>query len=58
MYNKHEYVGGTNEKTHDSQTRESNYSPSDTGGCARNHDDEHKNEEYDNYIDPPSKKMI
>ena len=56
--NKHEYVGGTNEKTHDSQTRESEDSPSDTDGCAGNLDDEHKYEEDDDYIDPPSKKTI
>ena len=42
--NKHEYVGGTNEKTRDSHTREYDDSPSDTDGCARNLDDEHKNE--------------
>ena len=28
---------------------------SDTDSCARNLDEEHKNEEDDNYIDPPSK---
>ena len=39
--NKHEYVGGTNEKTRDSQTRESDDSPSDTDGCAINLDEEH-----------------
>ena len=54
--NKHEYIDGTNEKTCDAQTCESDDSPSDTDGCARNLDDEHKNEEDDNYIDPPSKK--
>ena len=52
--NNHEYVGSTNEKTRDSQTRESEDSPSDTDGCARNLDDEHKNEEDDYCIDPPS----
>ena len=52
--NKYEYVGGTNEKTRDSQTREYDDSPSDTDGCARNLDDEHKNEEDDDYIDPSS----
>ena len=41
--NNHEYVGGTNEKTRDSQTSESDDSPSDTDGCARNLDNEHKN---------------
>ena len=56
--NKHEYDGVTNEKTRDSQTRESEDYPSDTDGCARNIYDEHKNKEDDDYIDPPSKKMI
>ena len=51
--NKQDQVGVTNDKT-----RESDDYPSDTDGCARNIDDEHKKEEYDNYIDPPSKKMI
>ena len=51
--NKQDYVGGTNYKT-----REYNDSPSDTDGCARNLDDEHKNEEDDDYIYPLSKKMI
>ena len=37
-----DYRGDTNEKT-----RESDYSPSDTDGCARNLGDEHKNEEYE-----------
>ena len=36
------------------KTRESDYSPSYTDGCARNLDDEHKNEEDDEYIEPPS----
>ena len=36
---KQEYVGGANDKT-----RESDDSPSDTDVCARNLDDEHKNE--------------
>ena len=56
--NKHEYVGGTNEKTHDYQTCESDDFPSDTDSCAIHLDDEHKNEEDDDYIEPPSKKMI
>ena len=51
--NNHEYVGGTNDKT-----RESDNSQSDTDGCARNIDEEHKNEEDDDYIDPPSKTKI
>ena len=54
--NNHEYIGGTNEKTRYSQTHESDDSPSDTDGCARNIDYEHKNEEDDDYIDPPLKK--
>ena len=54
--NKQDYAGGTNDKTRDSQTRESGDSWSDTDVCARNIDEEHKNEEDDDYIDPPSKK--
>ena len=42
--NKQDYAGVTNDKTHDSQTREYGYSRSDTDVCARNHDKEHKNE--------------
>ena len=42
--NKQEYVGGTNDKTRDSHTREYEDSRSDTDGCARNLDEEHKNE--------------
>ena len=52
--NKQDYAGVTNDKTRDSQTRESGYSRSDTDGCARKLDEEHKNEEDDDYIDPPS----
>ena len=51
--NKKDYVGVTNEKI-----REYDDSPSDTNGCARNIDDKHKNEKDDDYINPPSKKMI
>ena len=40
--NKQDYVGGTNDKT-----RESDDSPNDTDGCARNLDNEHKKEEDD-----------
>ena len=47
--NKQDYVGGTNDNT-----RESDDYPSDTDGCARNLGDEHKNEEDDKYIEPPS----
>ena len=43
------YVGGTNDKT-----RESDDSPSDTDGCTRNLENEHKNEEDDEYIETPS----
>ena len=51
--NKQDYVGGTNDKTRDYQTCESEDYRSDTDGCARNIDEEHKNEEDDDYIDPP-----
>ena len=37
--NKQDFIGGTNDKT-----GESGYYSSDTGGCARNLADEHKNE--------------
>ena len=47
--NKQDYVGGTNDKT-----RESDDAPSDTDSCARNLDNEHKNEEDNKYIEPPS----
>ena len=47
--NKVEYRGDTNDKT-----RESDDNPSGTYGCVRNLDYEHKNEEYDKYIEPPS----
>ena len=42
--NKQDYVGVTNDKTRDSQTRESEDSRSDTDGCSINIDEEHKNE--------------
>ena len=35
-------MGGTNDKTHDSHTRETSDSPSDNGSCARNLYEEHK----------------
>ena len=54
--NKQDYAGSTNEKTRDSETRESGDFRSDTECCTRNIDEEHKNEEDDDYIDPPSKK--
>ena len=47
--NKEDYIGGTHEKTCQSDDY-----PSDTDGCARNLGDEHKNEENDEYIEPPS----
>ena len=53
-----DYKGGKNDKTCDSLTRETSDSPSDTDSCARNLDEEHKNEEDHDYIDPPSKKKI
>ena len=53
--NKKYYKGGANDKTRDSHTRETSDSPSDTDSCARNLDEEHKNEEDDDYIDLPSK---
>ena len=49
-------MGGTNDKKHDSRTRETSDSPSDPDSCAINLDEENKNEEDDDYIDPPSKK--
>ena len=54
--NNKDYKGGTNDKTRDSHTRETSDSPSDTDSCARNLDEEHKNKEYEDYIDPPSEK--
>ena len=54
--NKQDYKGGTNDKTRDYHTRETSDSPSDPDSYARNLDEEHKNEEDDDYIDPPSKK--
>ena len=56
--NKQNYEGGTNDKARYSLIRETSDSPSDTDSCARNLDEEHKNEEDDDYIDPPSKKKI
>ena len=40
--NKQDYSGGTNDKTRDSQTRESGDSQSENDGCARNLYEEHK----------------
>ena len=39
-------------------TRESNYSTSYTDGCAGNLGDEHKNEEYEEYIETTPEKSI
>ena len=47
-------MGGTNDKTHDSHTHETSDSPIDNDSCAINLDEEHKNEEYEEYIDPLS----
>ena len=55
--NKYKYDGGTNKKICLSQTREFKDYPSDTDGCAINLDNENKNEEDDDYIDPPSKNI-
>ena len=55
--NKKYYKGGKNYKTRDSHTCETSDSQSDDDSCARNLDEEHKNEEDDDYIDPPSKKI-
>ena len=51
------YKDGTNAKTCNSHTHETSDSPHDPNSCARNLDEEHKNEEYDDYIDPPSLKI-
>ena len=56
--NNQDYKGGTNDKTCDSLTHETSDYTSDTDSCERNLDEEHKNEEDDDYIDPPSKKKI
>ena len=45
--NKQDYKGGTNEKTHDSHTRETSVSQSDDNSLARNLDAENKNTEDD-----------
>ena len=56
--NKQDYKGGTNDKTRDDLTHETSDSTIGTDSCARNLDEEHKNEEDDDYIDTPSKKVI
>ena len=53
-----DYKGGKNDNTRDSRTRETSDSPSNTGSCARNLDEEHKNKEDEDYIDSPSIKEI
>ena len=55
--NKQHYEGGKNDKTRDYLTHEYADSPSDTYNYARNLDEEHKNEEYDEYIDPTLKEI-
>ena len=52
--NKQDCAGVTNDKTRDSQSRESGDSRSETDGCAINLDEEHKNKEDEDYIDTPS----
>ena len=49
-----ECKGTTNDKTHDSHTRETSVSRSDNDSCARNLDEENKNKEDEKYIDPLS----
>ena len=56
--NKQDNAGGKNDNTHNSQTRESGDSRSETDGSAINIHEEHKNEEDDDYIDPPYLKKI
>ena len=52
--NKKYYKSGIHDKTCDSHTRETSDSQSDNDSCARKLDEEHKNEEDKEYIDPPS----
>ena len=52
--NKQYYKGGKNYKTRDYHTRKTSDSPSDPDSCEKNLDEENKNEEDDDYIDPPS----
>ena len=52
--NNKDYKDGTNDKTHDFHTRETSVSPIDNDSCARNLNEENKNEEDEEYIDPPS----
>ena len=56
--NKKDYKGGKNYKTRDSHTRETSDSISDDDSCARNLDEENKNEEDEEYIEPQYIKKI
>ena len=56
--NKKDYKGVTNYKTRDSHTRETSVSWSDNDSCARNLDEENRNEEDEDYIEPPYMKNI
>ena len=49
--NKQDYKGGTNDRTHDSHTRETGISRSDDDSLARNLDAENNNTEDDEYND-------
>ena len=53
--NKKYYKGCTNDKTRDFHTSGTSDSPSDNDSFTRNLDEEHKNKEDKEYIDPPSK---
>ena len=44
-----DYRGNINEKTHGSD-----YSPIETGGCARNLTEEHENKEYEKFSEDTS----
>ena len=52
--NKQDCKGGTNDKTHDSHTRETIVYQSDDDSLARNLDAENNNKEDDEYNDHPS----
>ena len=52
--NKKDYKGGTNDKIRDSHTHETSVSRSVNDSFARNLDEEKKNDEDEEYIDPPS----
>ena len=55
--NNKDYKGGTDDRTRDSRTFETNVSRSDNYSCARNLDEENENKEYEEYIDPLSIKI-